>query len=577
MDTVQDRLYAELSAEYDAFIDNLKAKTPGEIIDSSYEKTYKEEILINCESGSIGDKEAAALLALDNPLDELYRNWLHTDVSVAEDIRDSILGSARQEIERQGLSENVQINTPTEERTATIPEESPAQVINGTVDIGDWVIPVTEKAYSGLIGQVIAVDKLGTNEHKTDNPGDAVHVDFTRVDYQPDEVLAIEANFAKLYGEHKPFAELPLDDVIMAPEMLVSLVGRDIEPVDELTESYGDAKEFANRRLNMHFDNLENALIERIEQNYADYQQTLQSFGANELIDMAAKIHAMSDAYSYATAWHGWNDDEIDFYLQFANPLAVIADAWHERNIDLDEMSFTMDFIMGPERQRSALEMYPPYTEKPMPDVEIKMIHEADLTPRERLESKMEKEFSAFIWKTERKPAHEIIESAYQKVFMEDILLTVKNADLSDEQIDALLSLDTPLDDLYWSWLDSDVSYMDTLRDCVEEYADAIISERSAEQEKAEPLAQQPLIREAEPVAEEQVTPVETPPDASEKIPKPQEQATPAKRVLPPVKPESQKKQSLTSQLDAAIEEARELNAARTPQISNKSKNKEID
>ncbi|GHV47854.1 hypothetical protein FACS189499_06110 [Clostridia bacterium] len=329
--TPNDRLYAKLSAEYDAYIDELKTKSHGarvaadEILVAAFEKVQKEEIIIAFETSFYGDGECAALLKLDNTLDEIYREWLDTDASDIDAIQDCINGVVERET---GVTLGADISEST---VITIEAENPlsTQVINGEVDVGNWVIAVTGTAYSGLIGQVIAVDKIGTDEHETDNPGDDIHVDFTRVDYQPDEILAIEANFAKLYGEHKPFAELPLDDVIMSPEMLVSLTGRDIEPTNELTKSYGDVREYANARLNMHFDNREEELIERFEQNYAEYQQTLQSFGTNELIDMAAKIHAMSDAYSYATVWHGWNDDEIDFYLQFANPLEVIADAWH--------------------------------------------------------------------------------------------------------------------------------------------------------------------------------------------------------------------------------------------------------
>jgi hypothetical protein len=354
MDTVQDRLYAKLSAEYGAFIDGLKAKAPDAIIDSSYEKVYKEEILMNLESGSIGDEEAVALLALDNPLDELYSNWLHTDVSVAEDIRDSILGSAWQEIERQRLPETA----PT--------KESPAQAINGTVDVDNWIIPVTEKAYAGLIGQVIAIDKIGTEAHETENPGDDVHVDFTRVVYSGSEISAIEANFAELRGEHKPFCELPLDDVIMAPEMLVSLVGRDIEPVNEFMASCKEARAYANEKLNTQFAEFDDELMERIEDNYIEYNKSLLGFGKQELIEMAAAIHAHSDAWSYMTEDHSYSDAELLFYLKFENPLEIVADAWRERNIDVGDLEFTMDSIMEPERQKSALESYPLFADKPL-------------------------------------------------------------------------------------------------------------------------------------------------------------------------------------------------------------------
>jgi hypothetical protein len=163
--------------------------------------------------------------------------------------------------------------------------------------------------------------------------------------------------FDRLNPDSTHFDDLPLDDVIMAPETLISLVGLDFEQINELSASYQAAREFGNKALNGYFNGLTQQLIERVEQNYADYQKLLSGFGVNELIEMAAKIHATSDAYSYMTAWHGFDDDDARFYLNFANPLEVVADAWHERNVDLDEMSFTMDFLS--ERKEQLLTEYP--------------------------------------------------------------------------------------------------------------------------------------------------------------------------------------------------------------------------
>jgi hypothetical protein len=232
-----------------------------------------------------------------------------------------------------------------------------SQAINGELHIGDWVIVKPDEDYGSLIGRVTTIDKLGTPEHETDNHGDDIHVDFTSVNYNSDEISAIEANFANLYGERKPYAEIPLDDVIMAPDMLISLVGEDIAATDKLTESYAAAREWANNVLNERFNALEEQLISRVEQNYEDYNKSLLGFGKSEIIDMAGVIHAWSDAYSYMTSYHVFDDDEILFYMQFPNPLKIVADAWRERNADLDEMSFTMDFIN--ERRDALHKEYP--------------------------------------------------------------------------------------------------------------------------------------------------------------------------------------------------------------------------
>jgi hypothetical protein len=101
----------------------------------------------------------------------------------------------------------------------------------------------------------------------------------------------------------------------------------------------------------------ESELMERIEKNLADYHKSLTGFGKLELIDMADKIAAMSDAHRYMTGHHVYDDDEIEFYLQFQNPLEVVADAWRERNSDIEDLSFTMDYVS--ERRDSMLIQYP--------------------------------------------------------------------------------------------------------------------------------------------------------------------------------------------------------------------------
>jgi hypothetical protein len=100
--TVREALYNKLSAEYAEFIDRLKFSPPTDIIDAAYEKTFKEDIVSCFEYGvNLNRREIAALLVLDRPLDELYRNWLDTDVSHMDDLSDSIRNFAIRENERR--------------------------------------------------------------------------------------------------------------------------------------------------------------------------------------------------------------------------------------------------------------------------------------------------------------------------------------------------------------------------------------------------------------------------------------------------------------------------------------------
>ena len=82
---------------------------------------------------------------------------------------------------------------------------------------------------------------------------------------------------------------------------------------------------------------------------------------------------------------------------------------------------------------------------------------------------KMQAELDRFIAELKTNSPDEIIESAYELTYKEDILQSFDfeldgNCPLSNEQAKALLSLKHPLDYLYQEWLDYDDSVLDTLR-----------------------------------------------------------------------------------------------------------------
>ncbi|GHU91107.1 hypothetical protein FACS1894202_11980 [Clostridia bacterium] len=65
------------------------------------------------------------------------------------------------------------------------------------------------------------------------------------------------------------------------------------------------------------------------------------------------------------TTYHPFSDEEIQYYLQFQSPLEIIADAWRERNIDLEDMSYTADFVY--EQKDRHLTNYALITDAPLP------------------------------------------------------------------------------------------------------------------------------------------------------------------------------------------------------------------
>lgn len=75
-----DDLSRKVSAEYNAFIDDMKKQPPEVIIDAAYEITWKDAInlFIANEDVLLSQKQLQALLSSQNTLDEIFEQWLHS-------------------------------------------------------------------------------------------------------------------------------------------------------------------------------------------------------------------------------------------------------------------------------------------------------------------------------------------------------------------------------------------------------------------------------------------------------------------------------------------------------------------
>ena len=85
---------------------------------------------------------------------------------------------------------------------------------------------------------------------------------------------------------------------------------------------------------------------------------------------MSDKITAMTDAYIHMTAYHHYEDGELDFYLQFTNPLEVVGDDLHDnRSHYAGDIEDTMESIY--DRMDSLSKQYPfiDNNEKSSPEV----------------------------------------------------------------------------------------------------------------------------------------------------------------------------------------------------------------
>ena len=103
---------------------------------------------------------------------------------------------------------------------------------------------------------------------------------------------------------------------------------------------------------------------------------------------------------------------------------------------------------------------------------------------KDLLYEKMSKEQDNFIEKLKHSSPEEIISAAYEKVMRDDILMLFEDDFLDDKQIKALLRLERPLSACYDEWLKNDCSYMDMLRDTVDDFSKDLVKEHEKTKKK---------------------------------------------------------------------------------------------
>ena len=98
--TLSDQLYFKMKKELEQFKADLMTKPPKDILDAAYELTIKEDLLCIFETEDrFTDKECRALLKCKAPLDYLYQEWMDTDVTYMDVLRDSVQMSVDKQVE----------------------------------------------------------------------------------------------------------------------------------------------------------------------------------------------------------------------------------------------------------------------------------------------------------------------------------------------------------------------------------------------------------------------------------------------------------------------------------------------
>lgn len=103
---------------------------------------------------------------------------------------------------------------------------------------------------------------------------------------------------------------------------------------------------------------------------------------------------------------------------------------------------------------------------------------------REQLEQqlyeKMEREHGEYLAGVKTWPADEIIQSAYQIAWRENLLYLMEGStSLTARQLRTLLEMEAPMAELYECWLGQDTHELDLIRGCMESGADSVLNHRA--------------------------------------------------------------------------------------------------
>ena len=105
-------------------------------------------------------------------------------------------------------------------------------------------------------------------------------------------------------------------------------------------------------------------------------------------------------------------------------------------------------------------------------------------TIKDLLYEKMSNEQNDFVENLKHLPPEKIIQSAYEKVMRDDILMLFESDFLDAKQVKELLRLEYPLSACYNEWLKNDYSYMDMLQDTVDNFSKELVKENEQAKKK---------------------------------------------------------------------------------------------
>lgn len=84
---LKEKLFEKVEKEFENFKQELKKKTPDEIIENAYKITAMDGIIGELKERSFDKDELKALLKEDNLLSEFYEDWRNADGKLCESVQ----------------------------------------------------------------------------------------------------------------------------------------------------------------------------------------------------------------------------------------------------------------------------------------------------------------------------------------------------------------------------------------------------------------------------------------------------------------------------------------------------------
>ena len=83
-------LNQKLEREFKDFCNEMEEKKPKEIVKKAYEITVKQELKEEIKNMRLEEKEKAIMIDQNDLLTEFYHDWLNTDITLGESLRDTL-------------------------------------------------------------------------------------------------------------------------------------------------------------------------------------------------------------------------------------------------------------------------------------------------------------------------------------------------------------------------------------------------------------------------------------------------------------------------------------------------------